>query len=569
MGPSRSVPSFVIINPTFSLNPKMTSSGTFCHMLAKAFGAMQKARTPIRPLPETGPRPGVAHARASGAAAPKAKAAGALSRAPVLEAVESGERPANGLEKLLDELEANLVSDLQGSDLLDEESPTMQRWADAEAKCPGTEGGGNGAGTTTTLGICLEVGGANPRKILSLTPGGPAHLSNQVAVGDEILAVDGTPVSDATVMEVLRKPHPIGSLCNIRLARKTGTIVEVALPRAHAALAKAARKALEALDVLSKTLEPSGVLKGAAVPAACAQVRTDVAEFERRRAARDVVLLRAGVSRRAELCRYLMAARSMLQTEGVGERSAGELQRRAGSAGVREAAAQVLQPPAQDSGMEAMKAEAASLRKVAEQAERAREQAEAEAALVREQRAETEARIRQVTADLEEAQSSLRHAHDAEEKLRAELASALAGAEQLRLEGRGANADAAGVGDRGAEGGVAAKGDGEVQVRKLLDKSEREKRDLQSKLEAAESLSDIVHGRYPDVAFARLEFRCDFVRYAAGNVHANKRTRVHSSIISLVQASCMSALVIWGVRSLCCVVSLTRHASAGQASQSW
>ena len=61
----------------------------------------------------------------------------------------------------------------------------------------------------------------------------------------------------------------------------------------------------------------------------------------------------------------------------------------------------------------------------------------------------------------------------------------------------------------------------------------------------------------------RVEFRCDFVRYAAGNVHANKRTRVQSSIISFVQASCMSALVIWGVRSLCCVVSLTRHASAG------
>ena len=38
----------------------------------------------------------------------------------------------------------------------------MQKWADAEAKCPGTEGGGNDAGTTTTLGICLEVGGANP-----------------------------------------------------------------------------------------------------------------------------------------------------------------------------------------------------------------------------------------------------------------------------------------------------------------------------------------------------------------------------------------------------------------------
>ena len=531
---------------------------------------MQKARAPIRPLPETGPRPGVAHARASGAAAPKAS--GALSRAPVLEAVESGERPASGLEKLLDELEANLVSDLQGSDLLDEESPTTQRWADVEAKCPGTEGGGNSAGTTTTLGICLEVGGANPRKILSLTPGGPAHLSNQVAVGDEILAVDGTPVSDATVMEVLRKPHPIGSLCNIRLARKTGTIVEVALPRAHAALAKAARKALEALDVLSKTLEPGGALKGAAVPAACAQVRTDVAEFERRRAARDVVLLRAGVSRRAELSRYLMAARSMLQTEGVGEGSAGDWQRRAGSAGVHEAAAQPLQPRAEDSGMEAMKAmkaEAASLKKVAEQAERAREQAEAEAALVREQCAETEARFRQVTADLVEAQSSLRKAHDAEEKLRAELASALARAEQLRLEARGADDDAGGVGDRGAEGGVVAKDDGEVQLRKLLDKSEREKRDLQSKLEAAESLSDIVNGRYPDVAFARPDFRCDFVRCAAGNVHANKRTRVHSSVVSVVQASCMTTLGIWGVSSFCCVVSLTRHASASQACHSW
>jgi len=55
-------------------------------------------------------------------------------------------------------------------------SPLSKKW---ERLGGGVDSNASGP-VGTTLGICLEVGGANPRKILSLTPAGPAHLSNQI-----------------------------------------------------------------------------------------------------------------------------------------------------------------------------------------------------------------------------------------------------------------------------------------------------------------------------------------------------------------------------------------------------
>jgi C-terminal processing protease CtpA/Prc len=94
-------------------------------------------------------------------------------------------------------------------------------------------------------------------------PGGPAALSALVQVGDEIISVDGTAVTDSTVMEVMRAcNNRIGSDCSLRLGRK-GKFVDVVLTRAHSTLAKCARRMIEGVDALHKSLEASGhVTKG-------------------------------------------------------------------------------------------------------------------------------------------------------------------------------------------------------------------------------------------------------------------------------------------------------------------
>ena len=81
----------------------------------------------------------------------------------------------------------------------------------------------------STLGIHVtlppDVGvplppGFRPGQIRDLTLGGPAFLSGQVRVGDEIIAVDGEAVHDAeSIMAATRGSDDIGTMCTMTLMR--------------------------------------------------------------------------------------------------------------------------------------------------------------------------------------------------------------------------------------------------------------------------------------------------------------------------------------------------------------
>lgn len=77
----------------------------------------------------------------------------------------------------------------------------------------------------STLGILLTLPNqVNPRhkpgEIRDLTPGGPAYLSGQIEVGDEIIAVDGVPCRDSnTVTALVRGSDDIGTKCVLNILR--------------------------------------------------------------------------------------------------------------------------------------------------------------------------------------------------------------------------------------------------------------------------------------------------------------------------------------------------------------
>jgi hypothetical protein len=77
----------------------------------------------------------------------------------------------------------------------------------------------------STLGILLTLPNVtNPRyrpgQIRDLTPGGPAYLSGQIQIGDEIVAVDGVACHDPnSVTALVRGSDDIGTKCMLTIAR--------------------------------------------------------------------------------------------------------------------------------------------------------------------------------------------------------------------------------------------------------------------------------------------------------------------------------------------------------------
>ena len=104
-----------------------------------------------------------------------------------------------------------------------------------------------------TLGIHLSLPthvpqGVGPGQIRALTLGGPAFLSGQVQVGDEILAVDGTPVTDAdSVSALVRGSDDIGTTCTVTLLRN-GETFDVLLIRGSSTRVRAIQKLFQLIE---------------------------------------------------------------------------------------------------------------------------------------------------------------------------------------------------------------------------------------------------------------------------------------------------------------------------------
>eukprot|EP00290_Baffinella_frigidus_P039019 CAMPEP_0180304794 /NCGR_PEP_ID=MMETSP0988-20121125/26007_1 /TAXON_ID=697907 /ORGANISM="non described non described, Strain CCMP2293" /LENGTH=377 /DNA_ID=CAMNT_0022287033 /DNA_START=66 /DNA_END=1195 /DNA_ORIENTATION=+ len=107
--------------------------------------------------------------------------------------------------------------------------------------------------------IGLQIGDAKTphysrRHIVSLIPGGPAYTSGQVAVGDEIVAVDGEEVTDETVVDRMRGGNFIGSRCVLTVRRK-GIEHEVPLVRTSAVHVKQEQKKMLMINHLTTIAE--------------------------------------------------------------------------------------------------------------------------------------------------------------------------------------------------------------------------------------------------------------------------------------------------------------------------
>ena len=64
-----------------------------------------------------------------------------------------------------------------------------------------------------------------------MIPGGPAHYSNKVFVGDMIVAVDGVHVRGAEIARYFEGVHKPGSIVQLTLKRQSGAIEQVAMRR--------------------------------------------------------------------------------------------------------------------------------------------------------------------------------------------------------------------------------------------------------------------------------------------------------------------------------------------------
>ena len=104
-----------------------------------------------------------------------------------------------------------------------------------------------------TLGIHLSLPthvphGVGPGQIRALTLGGPAFLSGQVQLGDEILAVDGNPVADAdSVSALVRGSDDIGTTCTVTLLRN-GETFDVLLIRGSSTRVRAIQKLFQLIE---------------------------------------------------------------------------------------------------------------------------------------------------------------------------------------------------------------------------------------------------------------------------------------------------------------------------------
>ena len=105
----------------------------------------------------------------------------------------------------------------------------------------------------STLGIHLSLPthvphGVGPGQIRALTLGGPAFLSGQVQLGDEILAVDGNPVADAdSVSALVRGSDDIGTTCTVTLLRN-GETFDVVLIRGSSTRVRAIQKLFQLIE---------------------------------------------------------------------------------------------------------------------------------------------------------------------------------------------------------------------------------------------------------------------------------------------------------------------------------
>ena len=157
---------------------------------------------------------------------------------------------------------------------------------------------------------------------------------------------------------------------------------------------------------------------------------------------------------------------------------------------------------------------------------KSKEEAERDLANARGEVQEKDCRLQTLMKELVTCQSHLKDAKDAETQLRADLAQmqhqtdALkrTSKEQELLRSPSGGADAA----AGQEADVGA-------IKALLSKSERDRRDLQSKLEAADSLAGIVNGRLKmtEERLSALKDRCDG---AEGDLKA-ARTHSQTSVV--------------------------------------
>ena len=106
----------------------------------------------------------------------------------------------------------------------------------------------------STLGIHLSLPsqvppGVRPGQIRDLALGGPAYLSGQVELGDEIVAVDGVPVSDAdSVSALVRGSDEIGTTCVVTLRRDTETF-DAVLIRGSSTRVRAIQKIFQLIDI--------------------------------------------------------------------------------------------------------------------------------------------------------------------------------------------------------------------------------------------------------------------------------------------------------------------------------
>ena len=157
---------------------------------------------------------------------------------------------------------------------------------------------------------------------------------------------------------------------------------------------------------------------------------------------------------------------------------------------------------------------------------KSKEEAERDLANARGEVQEKDCRLQTLMKELVTCQSHLKDAKDAETQLRADLAQmqhqtdALkrTSKEQELLRSPSGGADAA----AGQEADVGA-------IKALLSKSERDRRDLQSKLDAADSLASIVNGRLKmtEERLSALKDRCDG---AEGDLKA-ARTHSQKSVV--------------------------------------
>ena len=67
--------------------------------------------------------------------------------------------------------------------------------------------------------------------ITDVIPGGPAHYSNKVFVGDTIVAVDGVHVRGAEIARCFEGVHKPGSILHLTLKRQSGVVEQVAMRR--------------------------------------------------------------------------------------------------------------------------------------------------------------------------------------------------------------------------------------------------------------------------------------------------------------------------------------------------